>query len=90
MYSFWLRILIFLGVLWLIRRLFAHWLTAAKGSGQASPTGGSAGRAPNHTVKDPVCGMYMDPRLALKIGDGEKAVFFCSDACKEKFLAQSR
>lgn len=40
-------------------------------------------------VKDPVCGMYMDSRLAVQVHSQDAVIYFCSEECKEKFLAQS-
>ena len=37
-------------------------------------------------VKDPVCGMYMDPRLAIRHSGKEGDVFFCSDECRQRYL----
>ena len=42
-------------------------------------------------VLDPVCGMHVDPREAGKAGrtaaHGEHEFFFCSDSCKQQFVA---
>lgn len=38
------------------------------------------------TVKDPVCGMDIDPATAAASEEYEgKTFYFCSDACHEKF-----
>ena len=37
-------------------------------------------------VKDPVCGMYMDPRLAVTLKKNNGVFYFCSEECKNKFL----
>jgi YHS domain-containing protein len=37
------------------------------------------------TVKDPVCGMYLDPRLAIRLEHNNGVFFFCSDSCRQKF-----
>jgi YHS domain-containing protein len=37
-------------------------------------------------VFDPVCQSYFPKNEALSIKDGEKAVYFCSKECREKFL----
>ena len=36
-------------------------------------------------VRDPVCGTFVLPDRALMIGDGRGRVFFCSDACRDKY-----
>jgi membrane fusion protein, copper/silver efflux system len=42
-------------------------------------------------VLDPVCGMHVDPKEARNAGrtaaQGEHAFFFCSDNCKQQFVA---
>jgi hypothetical protein len=37
-------------------------------------------------VRDPVCGTFVLPDHALTIGDGRSRVFFCSGACRDKYL----
>ena len=53
-------------------------------------------KAPTRTpsaapVLDPVCGMHVDPREAGNAGrtaaHGEHVFFFCSDSCKQQFVA---
>ncbi len=41
------------------------------------------------TVKDPVCGMNVDPKDAgtLSIAQGGKTYYFCSEKCKSDFRA---
>jgi Cu+-exporting ATPase len=40
---------------------------------------------------DPVCGMRLDPMEASKAGPtaahGERVFYFCSDRCKQQFVA---
>ena len=40
-------------------------------------------------VKDPVCGMYMDPSLAVRLDGRDKQLYFCSEKCKSKYLSNS-
>lgn len=90
MFSFWLRVLVFLYALWLLRRLIAF-LTGAQKRRSAPAAGRNENQPPaSHTVKDPVCGMYMDPRLAVRVENRKETVFFCSNECKEKYLSQSQ
>ena len=39
--------------------------------------------------KDPVCGMEVDERKALKAEKDGKAYYFCSDNCRAKFFGKS-
>ncbi len=38
---------------------------------------------------DPICGMTVDETSALSVERDGKKVYFCSDGCREKFLAQA-
>jgi Cu+-exporting ATPase len=41
-----------------------------------------------HTeIKDPICGMTVDPAKAVHVDRDGKTSYFCSDGCKQKFLA---
>ena len=73
-----LRFLAFLGILWMVRKLLGSFFVKSRrptSSGTAQTN--TKTQAPTSTVKDPVCGMYMDPRLAIRSGDD----FFCSEDC---------
>lgn len=37
--------------------------------------------------KDPMCGMEVDPKTALKAEHAGKTYFFCSEDCKTRFLS---
>jgi len=41
-------------------------------------------------AQDPICGMTVDPKQAIKVSKDGKDYFFCSDNCKNKFLAQGQ
>jgi YHS domain-containing protein len=40
-------------------------------------------------VRDPVCGTYVVPTRALKLGDGSAAHYFCSERCLTEYRARS-
>ena len=55
-------------------------------------TGQSRTRTPQRTaamVRDPICGTFILPDRALTLGDGQARVFFCSDACRDRYRSQS-
>ncbi len=85
MMSFLLRVLLIISGLWLIRRFLAAL------SGQSRRRSGNAFEGTKSqtgtTVRDPVCGMYMDPRLAVRIDGRQGTVFFCSEECRRKYVA---
>jgi len=85
MLSFIIRILLLALAIYLIRRFMAVFLGKAGKSG----AGNTPKRAPNNMVKDPICGMYLDSRLAVRLDKSGDVIYFCSEECKEKFLIQS-
>lgn len=81
---FLLRVLAFLGVYWVLRRLLGFF--AGKPAKPARPD--REGTVHTNTVKDPVCGMYMDPRLAIRLQRKDGDVYFCSEECRTRFLSE--
>jgi YHS domain-containing protein len=73
-------------------RLLSRWL--GRHFGPPPP----AGRRPErHTaapelrgamVKDPVCGTWVDPRIALALPSSKETIHFCSEECRRIFSAQ--
>jgi YHS domain-containing protein len=85
MVSILLRLLFLISGLWLLRRMLAKILNPARQPGMGENTAVK----PNNMVKDPVCGMYMDSRLAVRIEDRKESYYFCSEECKDKYLSKS-
>ena len=52
-------------------------------------SGGSRGRqVPQRGLqmaRDPVCGTFVVAERALSLTDGSTTVYFCSDACRDKY-----
>ena len=85
MLSILVRIISVVFLVWLFRRLLGAFLGSAKTNKEK--TGSEADS--NHMVKDPVCGMYMDSRLAFRLENRREEFYFCSEDCKRKYLNQS-
>lgn len=83
------RLLIFISALWLVRRLLGAIFGGSHLRGQAGTSNSTGEATDQKMVKDPVCGMYMDRRLALHLENKEGSFYFCSDECRSKFLAGS-
>jgi len=52
---------------------------------------GPRDRAPDRGVpmaRDPVCGTFVLPGSAVTLVDGRNRLYFCSDACREKYRAR--
>jgi len=41
-------------------------------------------------VADPVCGTFVDPAVAVSVTHGSKRFYFCSEACRDMFLADPK
>jgi len=78
------RIFILILILWLLKRVLMKIL----GAPRQSRTSGNQGVS-NYMVKDPVCGMYMDSRLAVRVEHRKESFYFCSEECKNKYLGRS-
>ena len=40
-------------------------------------------------ARDPVCGTFVLPERAVTLVDGRSRLFFCSDACRDKYQART-
>jgi YHS domain-containing protein len=40
-------------------------------------------------VRDPICGTFVVPSNALKLGEGGRVVYFCSERCLAKYRARA-
>ena len=52
-----------------------------KKKGGASSTGGNAVKL----VRDPVCGTHIAPSTSLSLAANGTTVYFCSEACRDRF-----
>jgi len=77
-----LRILALALIVWLVRQM----LMSIPGFGKTRSKKSSSEEA-GVMVKDPVCGMYLDSRLAIRLDKGgNEPVYFCSEDCKSKYV----
>jgi YHS domain-containing protein len=82
---FLVQIVLLLFVVYMFRRLIAGF---AKFPNRAQK-GDSSQDAASRTVKDPVCGMDMDARLAIRLERRNEVIHFCSEECKKKYINKS-
>jgi YHS domain-containing protein len=40
-------------------------------------------------VRDPICGTFLLPERAVMLSDGRTRVFFCSNACRDKYRGRA-
>jgi uncharacterized protein len=79
------RILLIIAIAWCIRQ-FIVIVFGKKRYSKSNRTPEKPKSSGGNMVKDPVCGMYMDPRLAVKHETANGIFYFCSEECKKKFL----
>ena len=67
--------------LWMLRRPLGKLF----GTSRPNHASGDHVAGTNSMVKDPVCGMYMDSRLAVRMEKRKETLYFCSEECKDKY-----
>ncbi len=84
-------ILLLLGVIyWLGRSIFEDLAKLKRQRSQKKPSSDSSSNLPvtDQLVQDPVCGVYCPKKKALSAIYKGKVYYFCSEECRQKFLAQ--
>jgi YHS domain-containing protein len=85
------RLLLFIVLSIVISRILSRIFSSfADGySGRDSRQAGTTPQRGVHMVRDPVCGTFLLPDHAVTIVDGRSRVYFCSDACRDKYRART-
>jgi YHS domain-containing protein len=84
-----LRVLLFTLLIFLVSRALWRLLD---GIVEGASSGRSRSRTPERGVamaRDPVCGTFVLPSNAVTLVDGRNRLYFCSDACRDKYRARS-
>jgi hypothetical protein len=71
-------ILAAVGIYWLLRRLRPA---------RRPATGNESAQQGGRMVRDRMCNKFLPRSSALLLKDGEEEHFFCSEACRDRFLA---
>lgn len=85
-----IRIVLLLVLFILIARMFWRVIDNVIEAAGGRPPG--ATRHPQRGVsmaRDPVCGTFVLPERALSVEAARGRVYFCSDACREKYRTRS-
>ncbi|MEW6672329.1 MAG: hypothetical protein AB1427_11550 [Thermodesulfobacteriota bacterium] len=80
-----MRLLVFLGLIYLLYRAVKSWM----GSQSASKTATYHRPSPeidDVMVKDPFCEVYFPKRNGIRIIHEGEELFFCSTQCRDKFI----
>ena len=82
---FLLWLLVFMGAMWLWRRLQAALLAA--GSPRPGGTARST-RSAGRMVRDRICETFILEQKALILEEGGETHYFCSSDCRDRYLAR--
>ena len=83
-----LRLALFIVFAVIVARAFWRLIDGIVDGARGKGSGGVPSRGVA-MVRDPVCGTFVLPDNAKMISDGRARVFFCSDACRDKYLART-
>jgi YHS domain-containing protein len=75
-FLFWLTVV--LGIIWILKRMRVATRRPAAGAGQIT----------GRMVRDRVCQTFLPEERALQLTRGGETHFFCSPACRERFLME--
>lgn len=83
----WRYLLIGLAV-FILYRVLKRWLAGPPAAGQgAGPAKGTPREVVDLMVQDPQCGVYLPQHEALKVVARGQERYFCSEACRDAYLA---
>ncbi len=83
-----LLLIIFVSIYYFIKRsLGGLFSQPGEPFGQSNQSSTRPKTITDQLVKDPVCGTYCPKREAFTLEIGGEVIHFCSDKCKNKFLA---
>jgi len=80
-----MRLLIFLGLIYLFYRVVKSWMSPQKTS-KAAAYHQTTPEIDDVMVKDPFCEVYFPKRDGIRIINEGQELFFCSTQCRDKFI----
>jgi YHS domain-containing protein len=85
-----LRLILFLVLAIIVGRAFWRLVDGIVAGVSGRPLDGSRSVAQHgvQMVRDPICGTFLLPDRALVLSVGGTRLFFCSDACRDKYRAR--
>ena len=82
-----MKLLILLLIGYLAYRSLKSWILNS--SQQSTMQGNTAAEIDDEMVKDPYCGVYFAKRDGVLLRHQGQDIYFCSEACKEKYSTSS-
>ena len=86
------RILVYVIIFLLVARALRGFFAGVSQGirGQAAPSRRPGQGQSVRMARDPVCGTFVIPGAALAVRDGDGLHHFCSDKCRDAFVARAR
>ena len=82
-----MKLLILVLIGYLAYRALKSWVLNS--SQQHTMQGNAAGEINNDMVKDPYCGVYFAQRDGVLLRHQGEDIYFCSEACRDKYSSSS-
>lgn len=86
-FSWILRIIAILLVVRLLMKFIGGIMRGLSGEPAAGRSSAPQPRVGGRLVRDPQCGTHIPETRALRLGSGDKTVYFCSETCRERWTA---
>jgi uncharacterized protein len=80
-----LRLALFIILAWFVARAFWRLLDGIVEGASRGSRGTHVPQRGVQMVRDPVCGTFVVADRAVTLMDGRTPVYFCSDACRDKY-----
>jgi YHS domain-containing protein len=81
-----LLVILFIFIARAFWRIVDNVIQAASGQPPGTPRRPVQG---SKMVRDPICGTFVLPERSISVADARGRVFFCSEACRDKYRAKS-
>jgi uncharacterized protein len=85
-----LRFLAFIGVMVLVARVTRMWLSALQPKPPIDGGDRDLSKIDDVMIKDPYCNVYFPKRDGVQLRFRGEDLYFCSDACRDNFLAERK
>jgi YHS domain-containing protein len=60
-------------------------LTGSGSPPRSRPSNSTPERSGGTLVRDPQCGTYIPESRAIRVGSGDRTLYFCSNACRDAY-----
>ena len=84
-----LRILFLIGILYIIFRVH-RFMKQIKGAMNRNLSDMAGHKVEDIMIQDPVCKIYFPQREGIHLNDNGKDLYFCSEACRERYINGER